>query len=835
MSETKIIETESREMSFLELAKNYVIVIPSIQRDYAQGRKNVKARDIRKKFTEELKSYIESGQKHSLDFIYGSTEPMLDNIDNRERFIPLDGQQRLTTLFLLHLYLEGVGNHASGIDYKFSYETRDSSRRFCDNLISHRDSIFTKENFSEKEDDKTQKIRLQPSDIIKNEDWWFGSWEDDPTVNGMLVMLDRINEIFYEDAEHLASNLFNPKSPPICFQFLPMKRFHDTDDLYMKMNARGLSLTSFELFKSRLKEDVDSAYADDITKAKDFHANLDNRWIDVLWHIALEHKLKNADVYLERLLKVIISSEFAAKSIQDGKRASDTSLETLFETNKKTMPFDYGKYLELGVVFDRDLIERISGDVDLLCSVHTSPMSVGKPLSEFCNLIGLQNDNQNWVYGSEQKLTYQTRLMLHGVLKFYKALNRYTVRPENCDLQANSNGYGVSFKYDLSQLREWIHVLLNLANARDINSAAEMANALANIEQMFESYIASEEQTVNDWVASNRALRHTFFYDFQWEEEVTKAQLSKNCEWRRLIIDAEQQPYLNGQIAIILHLSNLIPIRTPFKDIGTEIPSTKEFAEVSQKLLALFDSIQSSEGNDKYGIIQSHLLVRAMLKMGDYLKDGNIMNNITDRDYSWKRLFRIDNSTQSRGVVALGKLMKYLNPDDIRGSLQEVVNTVGMGNRKLWERVLVGKYGHQLLSEAGNGFIRFDFGSQDPNCPDLRILTKKWLSSWHCELYTRYLYYYLKDSDIFPNSIDVRYERVYGDDNCRVKIGNKTIMHWNGWLPEHHYSWLVKEIDEEGKEKETGYLTITEVLDALGISHEFCEKEEAVLKRPMTP
>ena len=60
-------------------------------------------------------------------------------------------------------------------------------------------------------------------------------------------------------------------------------------------------------------------------------------------------------------------------------------------------------------------------------------------------------------------------------------------------------------------------------------------------------------------------------------------------------------------------------------------------------------------------------------------------------------------------------------------------------------------------------------------------------------------------------------------------------MHWNGWLPEHHYSWLVKEIDEEGKEKETGYLTITEVLDALCISHEFCEKEEAVLKRSMTP
>lgn len=71
------------------------ITIPIIQRDYAQGRDENK--DLRKEFIDKLFQHLESKQKLKLDFIYGSINPT-----NENSFLPLDGQQRLTTLYLLH-------------------------------------------------------------------------------------------------------------------------------------------------------------------------------------------------------------------------------------------------------------------------------------------------------------------------------------------------------------------------------------------------------------------------------------------------------------------------------------------------------------------------------------------------------------------------------------------------------------------------------------------------------------------------------------------------------------------------------------------------------------
>ena len=79
------------------------IVIPIIQRDYAQGRPSEER--IRSEFLEELHSALSSFDVDTgatrtpvtLDFIYG-------DITESGDFIPLDGQQRLTTLFLLSWY-----------------------------------------------------------------------------------------------------------------------------------------------------------------------------------------------------------------------------------------------------------------------------------------------------------------------------------------------------------------------------------------------------------------------------------------------------------------------------------------------------------------------------------------------------------------------------------------------------------------------------------------------------------------------------------------------------------------------------------------------------------
>ena len=121
--------------SFYELLESNKIEIPIIQRDYAQGRKDKKK--IRQNFLGALYESLNNEEQIMLDFVYGS------NTD--DSFQPLDGQQRLTTLFLLHWYAALKDSKLSSVEnvlIKFTYETRISSRDFCNSLIKNQIEIL---------------------------------------------------------------------------------------------------------------------------------------------------------------------------------------------------------------------------------------------------------------------------------------------------------------------------------------------------------------------------------------------------------------------------------------------------------------------------------------------------------------------------------------------------------------------------------------------------------------------------------------------------------------------------------------------------------------------
>ena len=92
------------------------IMIPRIQRGYVQGRNDEKGAEIRANFVPALVSAVFHKQKLSLDFIYGVEVP--DKSD-KPRLFPLDGQQRLSTLFLM-AWLCGKWDSKC----RFEYESR---------------------------------------------------------------------------------------------------------------------------------------------------------------------------------------------------------------------------------------------------------------------------------------------------------------------------------------------------------------------------------------------------------------------------------------------------------------------------------------------------------------------------------------------------------------------------------------------------------------------------------------------------------------------------------------------------------------------------------------
>ena len=83
--------------TFGELIRENKIVIPKIQRDYVQG--SNAQQEKRDEFLAVLLDHLVSDKEYHLDFIYGT-----GGTDQGE-FLPLDGQQRLTTIFLIHWVL----------------------------------------------------------------------------------------------------------------------------------------------------------------------------------------------------------------------------------------------------------------------------------------------------------------------------------------------------------------------------------------------------------------------------------------------------------------------------------------------------------------------------------------------------------------------------------------------------------------------------------------------------------------------------------------------------------------------------------------------------------
>ena len=99
MRTNDIIENR-KSYSLKAFLTEHFIVIPALQRDYAQGRDNTEAANIRKLFISSILDAVFSNKELSLDFTYGDSlnkDPL--------RYYPVDGQQRLTTLFLVYAYV----------------------------------------------------------------------------------------------------------------------------------------------------------------------------------------------------------------------------------------------------------------------------------------------------------------------------------------------------------------------------------------------------------------------------------------------------------------------------------------------------------------------------------------------------------------------------------------------------------------------------------------------------------------------------------------------------------------------------------------------------------
>lgn len=461
------------------------ITIPRIQRSYAQGRADAHAAKTRNRFLSAIQSGLE-GNGLTLDFIYG-------NIQNGQ-LIPLDGQQRLTTLWLLHWYAAQKENITENNLSRFTYNTRYSARDFIIKLVAFEPSF-----------NKTL------SDEIRNQGWFPMEWDNDPTVSGMLTMLDEIHKRFL-DTDNLWGAL-----DKIDFYFRDIEEMKLTDDIYIKMNSRGKPLTDFEHFKAELLKVIRSDNGNE-SISKRIGLKIDREWTDLIWNYRDNDNLvDNGFLHLFRFVSLII----IYKSDRSASEFDLTDDFDLLERLYKKQP---------------DNIDFLEQAFDLLFSIHKKELEKNRestsPVGDFFENYLSSYDYQSGKVVAPQQITNID--ILNAILNNV-ALRRntpYWVVIFDSFLLYLKNQESVDDTAFRRRLRIVVNLLKNSKNEVVDTPNGDAGNRIPAILQQVESIILNG--VIADSVMIDRERRQNFNV-VQMEEERQK-----------LIFTTEQPEYSNS-------------------------------------------------------------------------------------------------------------------------------------------------------------------------------------------------------------------------------------------------------------------------------------------------
>ncbi len=564
----------AKEFSFWKFIQENEIEIPIIQRDYAHGREGKES--LRKNFLADLKKALDNEKPYNnkvmkLDFVYGSIE--------HQKMNPLDGQQRLTTLWLLHWFIAlragKLGEVAKTLN-RFSYETRISSREFCNNLCYS-------EHFT----------GFNGKDIvgfIAKQTWFYSAWKQDPTIQSMLRMLggtkitnkkgediiDGIEELFDEtkDFEGYWTKLTSD-NPPIVFYHLPLKDFGLSDDLYIKMNARGKQLTSFENFKadlvSYITEQSESELLDEemqnkwrtlLNETDGIPIKMDTTWTDIFWRNMSEDS-KIDEIYFAFLNRFFWDKLFMYKK-DDGKYVLDIGKGDESSTQEnENLSYKYLNNSEAGQnVYDTTIAYK---ELDVYKFFNSEiPYTVFEDLQKILDRnteipICEWDDSFNFIPEYEKdnngdcvditdnngekirKVTYLNqvhRVVFHAVCK-----------------------YLIDGNADKNSLKQWMRVVWNLVSGEDsqrpqIRSTSAMRSAMEFIDRLDSHDVYNSLDKFNDSLSDSA-------FDRRCKEEIAKAKQilygkprSDGESWEDVIIEAEKTAFFKGAIRFLFQDAN---------------------------------------------------------------------------------------------------------------------------------------------------------------------------------------------------------------------------------------------------------------------------------------
>ncbi|NCX94814.1 MAG: DUF262 domain-containing protein [Chitinophagia bacterium] len=771
--------------TFWQLINQHNIEIPIIQRDYAQGRKDNNIDGIRNGILDSLFNALSQDNPINLDIVYGDVP--------NNTLHPLDGQQRLTTLYLLHWYVACREEQLSGANKailrRFTYETRISSREFCQKLVDNGIDFDTL-------------LENSLSKTIKDKHWFFLSWESDPTISAMLNMLDAIHGKYQQVALQAGDiwNRLTGENPVITFDHIPLRDFGLSDDLYIKMNARGKQLTPFENFKASLEGHIRDMkwYTANLPTINNFAHRIDTIWTDLFW--GYRDATKNTfDTQMANFFRVTAVNYYAsttgdnfnlvvpnnatvakkeqyAKTRVDYFRNKESDADNISFNKFKT----YGCITEGYIVFTAKVLDRL---VDMAANPRT--------LKGYFTGAALGN-----IYFNEANyfasIINGTALDSMPNLTMIYAYQKYL---------SMANG---DIDVDDANFIAWMRVIRNLVEAEKLarfDSEAQYAGCIRAIDGLL-----PYRNGILTYLATNNANIGGFSERIVNEEKLKAQLILRNDGWRNDIIAIENHGYFKGEIGFLLNFAGIANENNEAINAitgWTDEENNQFFASFNTyvaKVRAIFDS----EGLNTEDF-PNHIFERALLAKGDYLlttsSNWSFLIN-THRDISWKRLLRGDDTPyfyRNARRQYLKTLMDCLkeNPvetitielngieidtfeldsievDDIKTNLQTIIDN--FNDTSDWRYYFIKNPalfgGYTTANKFDRNLNDLQFLRRNGNY-DILLLPSEKVSGFNLEYYSLALFIELRDSwqRIAPhNHIEYRPE----------KTGNSTKYFWIG-------------------------------------------------------
>ena len=479
--------------------------IPIIQRDYAQGRSDERSKEIRKTFLGSLIAAVENyPQKNiELDFVYGKR--------NKNKVYLLDGQQRITTLYLLHWYLAQRLQKPSLLkDVALSYRVRQYADEFTQKISDESTQI-----------DFTSSI---PSQAICNCTWFFDAWKHDPTVKGMLNTLDTIHELL-KDKKISEERYWQPlEEGAVIFYWLDLEEHQLTDELYLKMNARGKQLSNFENFKASLvKRIADNGWEENTntTEKESFSFKMDTIYTDLFWEYRGEVNVIDYEV-----TNFFAGMAMIGYALKENSEAQQKRIQELFNNPLSVRVED----------FEKSDFERFTSYLDLYSEVEK--ISIETELWKYYN-----SDNKRGFF--EEFIKDENK----GTGEFYKG----ATYPQRVFFYALSELFMKSEdKNNISE--DFIRVIRNIVENATIDSAQTFVGAIKLMKELLEGFLEVLSKGVQDIYSylSKTAIQSNFA-SYQVTQEKQKAErIVANPEWKDIIWKAEEHPMFKGDIGFLL-------------------------------------------------------------------------------------------------------------------------------------------------------------------------------------------------------------------------------------------------------------------------------------------